>query len=149
MRETIVQAGRRQDAGQLTYIRVPENEPLVQLVLHPVHFASDDAEKGLAVDEHLDPILLDLFVKGGWLVDILEMICESAASPIAHANSNQLRLGSFDKVAQVCHGIGRELHCRLARSQLSLALWWGHSLGRLGFLLRNGNGRVGTGCGCR
>lgn len=76
----------------LTDIGVPEHESLVQLVLHPVHLAADDAEQGFAIDEDLDAVLLHGFVEGAWLVDVLQVVGQPAAAPVAHANLDELRV---------------------------------------------------------
>lgn len=59
---------------RLTYVRIAKYEPLVELVLDPIHFAPDDAEQRLAVDQDLYTILLYLLVKSSGFVDIIEVV---------------------------------------------------------------------------
>jgi hypothetical protein len=76
----------------LTDIWIPEYESLVQLVLHPVHLAANDAEQGLAVDKYLDAVLLHGLVESARLVYVLQVVGQSAAAPVAHANLDELRV---------------------------------------------------------
>lgn len=58
----------------LTDIGVAEDKALAELVFVPVHLTSDNAEQGLAVDNHLYTILLDNFVELGRLVNVLQVV---------------------------------------------------------------------------
>ncbi len=78
--------------ARLTYVRVPEEEALVKLVLDPVHLAADDAEEGLAVDQDADAVLLDLLVERARAVDVLEVVGQPATPAVAHADLDQLGL---------------------------------------------------------
>lgn len=103
--------------GRLTYVGIPKNKFLIQLVFCPVHLAADDAEQGLAIDEHLDPVLLDRLVKRTGLVDIFEMVRQAAAAPIPNANFDEFWLGLIQHHAKLLHSRGCEFHGCFSRSQ--------------------------------
>lgn len=86
-----------------------ENEALVQLILDPVHLASDDAEQGLAVDQYLDAILVDLLVERPRLVHVLQVVRQPAAPPVAHPDLDQLGLGLVQPRPQLLHRRRRQL----------------------------------------
>ena len=75
-KNTPLKSSRENKGGQseLTDIRVPKHEPLIQLVLHPIHLAADDAEQRLTVDQHLHAVLLHRFVERARLVHILQVV---------------------------------------------------------------------------
>ena len=76
----------------LTDIWVVKDKLLVELVLNPVHLTSDDAEKRLAINQDLDAILLYNLVELSWLVHLLEVVCQPAASTVLDADLDQLWL---------------------------------------------------------
>src|SRR5699024_7872651 len=89
-RRRLPRRGPMNGGVQRTYVGVPEDEALVELVLGPVHLAANDAEEGLAVDEHLDAILLDCLVKGARLVHVFEVVRQPAAAAVSHPNLDEL-----------------------------------------------------------
>lgn len=60
----------QQKAEKNTYIGIPKNKSLVKFILHPIHFTSDDAEKGFAVDEDFDPVQFHCLIKSSWLLHV-------------------------------------------------------------------------------
>ena len=75
-----------------TDIRVPEHEPLVQLVLDPIHLAPDDTEQSLAVDQHFHPILLHRLVERARSVHVLEMVRQARTPPVLDPYPDHLGL---------------------------------------------------------
>ena len=59
-----------------------------QTVLLPVHLAPNDREERLAVDDDLDPVLLDDLVELGRLLDVFEVIRQTGAALVPHPNAN-------------------------------------------------------------
>lgn len=75
------------------YVGILENKSLVQLVFRPVHLATNNAEQGLAIYQHLDSVLLHHLIKGPGLFDIFQVVRETAASTIPYSNFDEFWLG--------------------------------------------------------
>src|SRR2546430_389252 len=50
----LVSITRNQRSSPLTDFRIPKYKPPIQLVLHPIHLGTNNAKKGLAVNQHFD-----------------------------------------------------------------------------------------------
>lgn len=67
---------RLSTTASLLDVGVVEDKLGAETVFLPVHLASDDAEQRLAVDEHLNTILLDALVESTCFfgLDVLEVV---------------------------------------------------------------------------
>ena len=107
-----------------------EDKLLVELILNPVHLASDDAEERLAVNQDLDTILLDHFVELSWLVDVLEVVGETTAPTVLDSDLDQLWLWLIEQVTQCLDSSWRKLDCCLSCAEPRAWLSCGSRLGR-------------------
>ena len=78
---------------KLTNVGVAEDESLAQLILVPVHLATDDAKQRLAVDQDLHTVLLHNLVELARLLDVLEVVGKARATTVLDSNSDVLGLG--------------------------------------------------------
>jgi len=69
-------------------IRIRESKSRTYSILGIVHLAPDYRKEGLRVNEYSYTVLLDNFIKLGWLIDIFEMVRHAGASFVAYAYSN-------------------------------------------------------------
>lgn len=107
---------------ELTDVWVLEDEPLIKLVLDPVHLTANNTEESLAVDQHLDTVLLYCLVKSARLVHILQVIRKSRAASVLNPDTDQLWFWLIQKVTQLLYGLCRQVHGSLSWTQLAL-LW--------------------------
>ena len=85
----------------LTDIRILEHKALVELVLQPVHFAPDNIQQRLVIDQDFDAILFDLFIQRRRLIHIFQMVCQPGASLRVRAYPYELRFLLFEKLSQM------------------------------------------------
>lgn len=78
-------------AAGFLHVGVVEDELGAEPIFLPVHFRTDDAEKGFAVDEHFDAVLLYTLVKLGrlfWL-DVFQMVRHSGAAFVLDTHTDE------------------------------------------------------------
>lgn len=78
-------------SARLHHVGIVEDELGRQSVLLPVHLGANDAEEGLAVDEHLYAILLDTLVKLASLfrLDVFEVVAHTRTALVAHTDTDK------------------------------------------------------------
>lgn len=91
-------------------VGVAENESSAQLVLLPVHFAADNTEQSLAVDEDLDAVLLDYLIELSRLLHVLQVIGETRAATVLDTDSNILGLRLCHQLAKLLDGQCGQFH---------------------------------------
>lgn len=110
--------------SSLTYIWIPEYESLVQLILHPIHLAADNAEQRLAVNQDLDAVLFYRLIEFSRFIHVLEMIRQARTTPVLHSHSYELRFRKCEEFVEMVYCGGGERHGCLARAKFGSALWF-------------------------
>lgn len=109
-----------QDRKVLTDVRVPENEPRAQFILQPVHLTSNNAEQRLAVNQHLDTILLDRLIERSRLVHIFQMVGQPAASSVLNTDTDEFAVRRIKESVELRDGQWSESDGSFPRAKFAL-----------------------------
>lgn len=59
---------------QLTDVRIPEDKPLIQFILHPIHLATNDAEERFAVYQDFHSVLFHSLVERRSFIHVFQVV---------------------------------------------------------------------------
>lgn len=82
-------------SASLLDVGIVEDKLCTEAIFLPVHLASDDTEKRLAVDQHLYAVLLDTLVESACFLglDVFKVVRHAGAALVAHTDTDELGPG--------------------------------------------------------
>jgi len=114
----------RIDETRLTDIRIRKHKPLIQFILHPVHLAPNNTEERFTINQHLDPILLHLFVKFPSFVHVFQIVCQTGTASVLNAYADEFGGGESEQAVELSYGGWGEGHGCFPGAELGGAFWF-------------------------
>src|SRR5262249_20654590 len=87
-------------------VRIAEDEARLELLLDVIHLSTQDEKRGLRIDQHPYPVLLDDLVRRLVLIGLFQRVAEARAALAAHADADADR-GLAAAIQQLLHPLGR------------------------------------------